>query len=48
MDHIVKYEDWCKLCKHKDVDEKDDPCDSCLEQPINTDSRKPVLYEERD
>ena len=33
-------------CKHKDLDSAEDPCDECLSQPWNTDSRKPVNFEE--
>ena len=46
MLHICDFEHWCPLCTHKDVDEAKDPCHDCLNEPVNDDSRKPVMWEE--
>lgn len=48
MDHDkeVYFAEYCKKCKHKDLDEGLDPCHECLEHPSNVNSHKPVLYEE--
>lgn len=43
---IVDYDIWCEKCKHKDLKETEDPCDRCLQEPVNDDSRKPTEWEE--
>lgn len=40
----VMYKDYCPKCIHKDVDEVEDPCNECLEQPFNWDSQKPIKF----
>lgn len=40
----VDFNTYCKLCKHKDVLETDDPCNECLEQFWNWNTSKPVNY----
>lgn len=45
--HEVDFYKWCPFCKHRDKTEQDEPCYDCLEEPVNVDSRKPVLWEER-
>lgn len=42
---IVRYDRYCKNCKHKDLDQADEPCNECLSNPTNANSRKPVKYE---
>lgn len=49
MEHEYKevyFDQYCKSCKHKDTDEKDDPCCECLDEPFNLNSHKPVRWEE--
>ena len=43
---FVKFEDYCKTCKYKNVkdDQGEEPCCSCLEECTNTYSHKPVNY----
>ncbi len=43
---FVDFYKYCKKCKHKDKKEIEEPCDDCLEMPVNDDSHKPVLFEE--
>lgn len=40
------YDVYCISCKHKGVEETDDPCNECLTQGFNIDSHKPRKYEE--
>lgn len=40
----VDFETYCKLCKHKDILETDEPCTSCLEAFYNWNTSKPVSY----
>lgn len=42
----VRYDEYCKKCVYEDLDESQDPCDDCLNEPFNIDSRKPVCYKE--
>lgn len=44
--HEVEFGTYCNTCKYKDDNEDDveSPCFDCLDEPVNTDSRKPVNY----
>lgn len=42
----ANYHKYCRICKHSNVKETDDPCDECLTQGYNIDSRKPIRFEE--
>ena len=44
----VHFSEYCLICKHKDVDYTDDPCDECLSNPVNLHSHKPVKFEEKE
>lgn len=46
-DKFVRFDLYCKTCKHKDEDDGYDPCDTCLATPTNLYSRKPINYEEK-
>ena len=48
VEHIARYDLWCKKCKNEQVDEKDEPCNECLAESIVTDARKPFHFEEKD
>lgn len=41
---IVWFGEYCKKCAHKSVKETEDPCNTCLTNPINVDSHKPVSF----
>lgn len=42
----VSFYKYCPLCKHKDKAETEDPCESCLLEPVNLHSEKPVCFKE--
>lgn len=44
----VYFHENCKLCKHKDVKESDEPCRECLDNPINSYSHVPIKFEKRE
>lgn len=46
FEKIVEFHSWCKRCKHFDKDENDDPCNECLNNGGNVESRRPVMFEE--
>lgn len=41
---LVEYDKWCQTCQHFKECETGDPCNDCLNEPVNDDSRKPVYY----
>lgn len=42
----VKFEQYCKKCKHYNKKEDEEPCDECLSNPTNLYSHKPINFEE--
>jgi hypothetical protein len=49
-DKIVDFEKYCKQCKFYNVNDKEgkEPCNSCLDEPVNENSKKPVNFKEKD
>lgn len=47
IDKIVDFE-YCKTCKHKDNKDYLEPCHTCLNNPTNVNSTRPVNYKEED
>ena len=43
---LVEFNKFCINCKHKRVSQNEEPCNTCLTNPVNEDSHKPVLWEE--
>lgn len=41
----VRFDLYCKDCKHYEKSEADDPCWDCLNQSWNEDSHKPIRFE---
>lgn len=41
----VYFHEYCKTCKHRDIEDWKDPCNPCLANPYNIDSHKPTYYE---
>lgn len=53
MNHPETYKEvyfgqYCKVCKYCEKAETDEPCDDCLNEPVNVYSHKPVKWEEKD
>lgn len=46
-DKLVYFKDYCEKCKYAQAAETEDPCFDCLADPTNTDSHKPVKFEEK-
>lgn len=44
---FVDFHEYCNKCKSKDDSEDDvnSPCFDCLDEPVNTDSKKPIYFE---
>lgn len=43
----VLFDEFCKLCKHYDKDELEEPCCCCLTQSVNLYSHRPVKWEDK-
>ena len=43
----VEFHEFCPKCENKETKEVDEPCDSCLSEPVN-ESRKPVNFKEKE
>ncbi len=42
----VYYDQYCSRCVHRELEEDDEPCRDCLDEPVNVYSHKPVYWEE--
>jgi hypothetical protein len=41
----VEFWKYCEKCKHYEVEDVKDPCNDCLDEPVNLHSTKPVYFE---
>ena len=46
--NIIEFDQYCGTCKHKDLDEKCDPCNECLDNPALVDTQIPLHYEKEE
>ncbi len=44
---MVDFEKYCKTCKYEKLAESVDPCNECLEVPMNEATDKPYMWEEK-
>lgn len=49
-EHFVEFDKYCDICKHKDCKdiEGEEPCNECLQNPVNLESRKPIKFEKEE
>lgn len=47
---FVEFNLYCDRCKYKDVKDEngEEPCNSCLAEPVNLNSSKPIKFEEKE
>ena len=43
----VYFHQYCNTCQYHDVKENEEPCHSCLAEPFNVDSHKPIKWKEK-
>ena len=43
---IVDFETYCPKCSNSKTKETEEPCNACLNEPVNEDSRKPTGFQE--
>ena len=41
----VYFDRYCPVCKNKELEGYETPCEECLENPINLYSRRPIKWE---
>ena len=41
----VKFNWYCQSCKHQNLKGSEQPCNTCLDHPLNYYTEKPVKYE---
>ena len=46
-EYEVDFEYYCPKCKHEEVSETKDPCNECLDQCWNEETRKPIKFVEK-
>ena len=44
----VYFNEYCKTCKYEKTKECEDPCDECLQYPMNVYSHKPINWKEKE
>lgn len=44
----VYFGEYCKKCEHFKVEDSEEPCNECLENPFNLYSHKPVNFKEKE
>ena len=47
-DKEVRFDKYCKKCKHWELPEWKDECHYCLAEPIRTDTIVPLNFKEKD
>ena len=40
----VYFDQYCKTCEYEKCKEEENPCDDCLNEPVNLYSHKPVMW----
>lgn len=48
FDRLVEFHEFCHKCAYCNKKENEEPCDSCLEVPVRTFSRRPVNFKAKD
>lgn len=44
----VYFDQYCNSCKYNDLEEENDPCNTCLAVPANEYSHKPVYWKPKE
>lgn len=43
----VYFDEYCSKCKNANVEESEDPCWECLSNPVNENSHKPTMFQDK-
>ena len=44
----VRFDLYCKTCKYWESPQEEEPCDSCLSEPFNYDTDRPVNWKKKE
>lgn len=44
----VRFDLYCDRCKYKEKDDYEEPCFSCLDDPVREYSHRPINWKERE
>lgn len=44
----VRFDEYCKKCEYEKKQENEDPCDKCLDEPVNDNTSKPRMFKEKE
>lgn len=44
----VRFDIYCKKCEHEKKQENEEPCGKCLDEPVNENTNKPVMFKEKE
>lgn len=44
----VYFDQYCISCKYSDLEEENDPCNTCLANPANEYSHKPIYWKPKE
>lgn len=47
-DQFVDFDKFCNKCEYFKKEQYEEPCNECLENPINTYSNKPVNFKQKE
>ena len=45
-DKEVFFDEYCETCKYRSKQEYEEPCATCLDNPVNLNSHKPTEWKE--
>lgn len=43
----VQFDKYCRTCEYGKIKEYEDPCNDCLNEPVNAYSHKPMNWKEK-
>ena len=43
-EQFVEFDKYCATCQYEKNSEAEEPCDECLEHPVNWETNKPYCY----
>ena len=46
-DKFVEFDKYCKDCKYWTKKDSEEPCNECLSNPVNSNSKKPINFEKQ-
>lgn len=48
LEQEVKFDEYCATCEYANLEESEEPCAECLDNPIKLYSQKPVNWKEQE